>query len=548
MTNGMLDAEMEELRDIFADQEILIEIGRNLFEERNTGKLMGMILDACKRITCADAGSVFLCEEGENGPALRFKHSHTTSRPLEYEEFVMPRNERSIAGYVATTGKVLNLPDVYRLDPTRPYGFNRHYDLESGYRTRSMLVVPMRDHEGVVIGVIQLINSKEGGEADGRTAYDVMLRDEADFELKVFPFKARYNSLMVAVANQAALALENSRMIKRIEEQFDAFVRASVLAIESRDPATSGHSFRVARAAVSLMAAVDAERDGVYSSCSFSAKDRLELEYAGLLHDFGKVYIDSRIFTKAKKLFERDYDCLVLRLKFLYRTIELEYARRGFAALGEGGTGRLEAVQEECARALEGLMRTMSAVSALNEPRETETDPRETIAGFPVPPPELRADLDGTTLPLLTEAERENLAIRRGSLNAEERKVIQSHVDYTVTFVSNIPWPPELSGIPEYCAKHHEMLNGSGYPAGLRADCIPLQARMLAVADIYDALAARDRPYKKALPEDAVERILREEAETGKLDAELVRIFLEKECWKASGDGLGAVTVPPASR
>ncbi|MDP3179466.1 MAG: HD domain-containing phosphohydrolase, partial [Spirochaetaceae bacterium] len=151
--------------------------------------------------------------------------------------------------------------------------------------------------------------------------------------------------------------------------------------------------------------------------------------------------------------------------------------------------------------------------------------------------------------PLLTETERENLAIRRGSLNAEERKIIQSHVEYTVSFVSNIPWPPEYAGIPEYCAKHHEMLDGSGYPAALRGDRIPLQARMLAVADIYDALAARDRPYKKALSMDAVERILREEAEKGKLDAELVRVFLEKECWRAAqdGDGSGGFTAAPAS-
>jgi len=177
-------------------------------------------------------------------------------------------------------------------------------------------------------------------------------------------------------------------------------------------------------------------------------------------------------------------------------------------------------------------------VNILNEPRETDTDPKEELDRLlaSAPPPEYLADLDGTPLPLVTEEERANLSIRRGSLNEKERFIIQSHVQYTEAFVSRIPWPKELAGIPEFCAKHHEMLDGSGYPRGLKAGRIPLQARILAISDVYDALAARDRPYKKALPPDAVRRILEDEAARGRLDAELVRIFYRDECWRA-GEG-----------
>jgi HD-GYP domain-containing protein (c-di-GMP phosphodiesterase class II) len=537
---------LEELRDAYEDQLLLVGIGRSLIEEKDPNRLLGLILDACRRITGADAGTIFLCEENDKGPVLRFKHSHSASGDTAYEEYTMPRDERSIAGYVSITGRGLNIPDAYFLDPDLPYRFNPGYDRSTGYRTRSMLVVPMRDHAGAVIGVIQLINAKEHagsagseGPVDSREAEGVLLRSPEDFETKVFPFKARYVELLEAVANQAAIALENSRMIKVIEEQFEAFVRASISAIESRDPATSGHSARVSRLAVALMAAVDSDKEGIYAPCSFGPSELREIEYAGLLHDFGKVYIDERIFTKAKKLFERDYDCLVLRLKFLYRSLELRFARREFDAIRSGRPEEANAIDAESVQALRSLMETLYLIDILNEPRETEVDPKEELDRLiaSAPPPELLADLDGSPLPLVTEDERANLSIRRGSLNDKERVIIQSHVQYTEAFVSRIPWPTGLGGIPEYCAKHHEMLDGSGYPRGLTGDRIPLQARMLAVADIYDALAARDRPYKKALPPDAVRRILEDEAGRGRLDAELVRIFYRDECWRAGENG-----------
>jgi len=536
-TNGA-SVSLDELRDAYADQLLLVGIGRNLIKEKDPHVLLSLILDACRRITGADAGTIFLCEDGDRGPMLRFKHAHSALGGSSYEEFTMPRDERSIAGYVAVTGVGLNIADAYALDPSLPYRFNPGYDRSSGYCTKSLLAVPMRNLKDEIIGVIQLINSKERPDASSPEQADsVLLRTPEDYESLVFPFKPRYAQLLEAVANQAAIALENSRMIQEIAEMFDSFVRASIIAIESRDPATSGHSFRVAQLALALMAAVHEDREGAYAACFFGPAELRTVEYAGLLHDFGKVYIDGRIFTKAKKLFERDYDCLVLRLKYLYRTVELQRARRGLDAERDGEPGSGESLARECARALDWITKTLELVRVLDEPRETEFDPAEEIGRLldAAPLPELLADLDGSPVRPLTDEERSNLSIRRGSLNPEERRIIQSHVEYTEAFVSRIPWPPELAEIPEYCAKHHEMLDGSGYPQGLKGDRIPLQARMLAVADVYDALAARDRPYKKALPPDAVRRILEEEARIGRLDAELVRLFYTYECWR-SGD------------
>lgn len=531
-----------ELRDAYEDQRLLVEIGRELIVEKDQDRLLSRILDACRGITGADAGSIFLCEHGERGPLLRFKHAKTFSRPLAYEEFTMPRDERSIAGYVSLSGRPLNVPDVYELDPYLPFRFNASYDRSSGYRTKSMLVVPMLGLKGEVIGVIQLINSKESPAAEaaetaeaafGReTADSVLLAGPDDFERLVFPFKKRYEGLMEAVANQAAIALENARMVRRLAEQFESFVRASVAAVESLDPATSGHSERVARSAVALMAAVDAEKGGRYGACSFGAEERLELEYAGLLHDFGKVYIDPRIFTKAKKLFERDYDCLVWRLKYSGARTELACARREAEALRLGRGEEALRERREAERAKAAVLSALGLVSALNEPEATEGSPEERLALLLAAAPPASLDLDGSPLPLLTEAERRDLSIRRGTLNEEERRLIQDHVRYTHAFVSRITWPPELAGIPEYCAKHHEMLDGSGYPGALKADRIPLQARMLAIADVYDALAARDRPYKKALPLETVRSIMEEETGRGRLDEELLRLFFERRCWE----------------
>jgi HD-GYP domain-containing protein (c-di-GMP phosphodiesterase class II) len=528
------DLGLRDLADAYLDQRLLISIGRALNVERDTDKLLKMILFVSKKITCADACSIFLLED--EGRRLRFKHSHTTSNDLDYEEFTLERDKHSIAGYVSITGEVLNIKDAYDLDPALPFGFNQSFDVLNGYRTKSMLVVPMKNHLDEMIGVIQLINSKESPSLPpGQDAFAILLKTRDDFEEKVFPFKARYNSLMVAVANQAAIAIENARMIKQIKEQFEAFVSASVMAVESRDPATSGHSHRVSLMAVALARAVNAAETGPYAPRRFSETELVELGYAGLLHDFGKVYIDPQVFLKAKKLYPRDYDCLVMRLNYLYRTVECGYAERRIESAASSDSDALARLNREKDAVLDELLGVSTLVSMLNEPKATVEDPREGIDRIlKTPVPGFAQGLDGTPIPLLTESEIVNLSVARGSLNEDERKIIQSHVEHTYAFVSKIPWPPEFRRIPEYAYAHHEMMDGSGYPRGIKGDAIPAQSRILAVCDIFDALIASDRPYKKALRAERALEILREEGERGKLDPDLVALFIEGRAWEAA--------------
>lgn len=512
-----------ELSETSADLEALVRIGQSLSQEKDQERLLRTILSTSKQITGADAGSITLVEKDEQGARrLRFKYSHTFSKDLPFEERVMPYNTKSLAGYVAVTGRVLNIPDAYALDPSLPYSFNRSFDTSFGYRTRSILVVPMRNHIDEVIGVIQLLNCKEAGPPyTGNEAFEVKLVTASDYERLVVPFQSRYESLMQAVASQAAIAIENNRMIAQIQGQFEQFVRAAVTAIDSRDPPTSGHSVRVAQMCLNTARAINAATEGPFGEVRFNEHALRELELAGLLHDFGKVYIDAGVFLKAKKLFPADFAYLMLRLEYLYRCIELQAGRAP------------EAPAPAHQNKLESLKSIMELVKRLNEPSVLTEDRGELIRGIRAQQPDIcSTDLAGNPVPLLTDPEAANLEIPRGTLNAEERQIIQGHVEHTYTFVDKIPWPTEFAGIPRIARAHHERLDGSGYPDGLKGkEAIPLQARIMAVADVYDALAASDRPYKKALPREGVFAILRKDAAGGGLDADIVELFIaEKAC------------------
>ena len=517
------------LKDTKQDQDDLINIGRFLSIEKDPKKLLSLILYLSKRITGADAGSIYLVEKGENDEKmLRFKVSETFGKDIPLVEFAMPLNKNSIAGYVGVTAKVLNIPDVYKVDELNlGLTHNTSFDKNHNYLTRSMLVVPMLNHIDDVIGVIQLINSKENVlySAEGNAAYSIRLDTKEDFDRYVVPFDEKYNELLQAIASQAAIAIENNTMMIQIQTQFEEFVKASVNAVEARDPATSGHSFRVAAICVALARAINEIKEGYLGTFNFNDTALKELEFAAILHDFGKVYVDLNIFKKEKKLFQRDLESLMMRLDYFYRCVELSLYTNG------GGSGKkypalekIKSIKEEIEQLNEPNVVDASNENAVNDIiGEIEATPCYYPSGYP--------------MNVFTENDKENLNIKRGSLNQEERKEIERHVVHTYNFVKRIPWPPGYNNIPEIALRHHEKLNGKGYPDGLNGrESTLLQSRIMAIADIYDALASSDRPYKKAVPREKIMAILKEEAGNGALDPDLVDVFIEKKIYNVLDD------------
>jgi len=528
-----------ELMDVKQDQDDLINIGKALSTEKDPNELIKLILHLSKKITGADAGSIYIIQESEiKEKRLCFKYSHTFNRKFPLQEFSLPIDTNSIAGYVAVTGKVLNIPDVYNLPTDLPISFNSTFDKKNNYKCKSMLVVPMKNNLNQILGVIQIINSKEDRKGsknlNGKMTYELKLETMEDYEKKVFPFDSRYEGLMEAVAGQAAIAIENNTLINQIQNQFEEFVKASVNAIESRDIATSGHSFRVAMICKEMGRAITNEKNGPLKDVEFSDTEIKEMEYAALLHDFGKVYIDLQIFKKEKKLFSKDYKNLILRLEYLYRFTEIQYLNQELLLSKKCSQvnkthSKIKNVDVKRDKRLETIKRITKSISLLNEPNITEGNPEELLSTILKDIEQIDCDdIEGNKIELLTENERINLGIKQGTLNRYERKEIENHVLYSYNFANNIPWPSEFKKIPEIILKHHEKLDGSGYPNSLKGKKnIPIQSRIMSIADIYDALIATDRPYKKTISRQKALDILQEEVNNNNLDQVLIDIFIK---------------------
>jgi HD-GYP domain-containing protein (c-di-GMP phosphodiesterase class II) len=503
----------------------LNQIGVSLSAERDTDALLDLILTNAREITRSDAGSVYLVEETSNGTRrLRFKLSQNDSVSVPFAEFTLPIDDASVAGHVALTGSVLQLDDAYVLPAGSPFQINREFDDRVAYRTRSMLVVPMATPQGTVIGVLQLINCKRHPAA--------RLVTPAAVEATVTPYPERFRGLAASLASQAAVALENSRLYQSIQTLFEGFVQASVTAIESRDPTTSGHSFRVADFTVALATAVDRADGGAFREVRFSPDEMREIRYASLLHDFGKVGVREKVLVKAKKLPPGQLDLIRHRGEIIRRGLELRHAARKTDWLlrhGRDGFDERAAVWDaDLAQVLADLDQHLKAVAAANEPTVMPDDVSTGIlelADRPFP------DYRGDSLTLLTPEEARILSITRGSLTPEEYEEVQSHVVHTYQFLKQIPWTKELRRVPEIARSHHEKLDGSGYPAGWRAPDIPIQTRMMTISDIFDALTSRDRPYKPALSVDRALDILGQERRAGALDGDLLSLFIAVRPW-----------------
>jgi HD-GYP domain-containing protein (c-di-GMP phosphodiesterase class II) len=526
-----------------ASQEIheLNQIGMALSAEHDPAKLLELILTKSRGFTSSDAGSVYLVEstgkgrqsqsllyagqhgtpmeEEERHERLRFKLAQNDTVAVPFREVAMDINEHSIAGYVALTGEIVNIEDAYHLPPDVPYSINRKFDEDSGYRTKSILAVPIRNQREEIIAVLQLINPKRD--------FSARLDTPEAVEQQVLPFTPRQQEIVQSLAGQAAVALENSQLYDSIQRLFEGFVRAAVTAIETRDPATSGHSFRVANLTVALAEAVDRADSGPCAGVRFSRDQVREIRYASLLHDFGKVGVREEVLVKAKKLYPAQLEVIRQRFGLLRRSLENDSLKARMDYLLQNGRENYLAAQKEFDARLAAQLRQVGeyaeAIVWANEPTvlpEGDFAPLLAIAGLEY------EDLDGKKRPVLTTDEVQMLSIRKGSLDDDERLQIESHVIHTVSFLQQIPWTNELRNIPEIARGHHEKLNGTGYPYKLSAPEIPIQTRMMTISDIFDALAAADRPYKKAVSIERALEILELSVNDGELDRDLFEVFL----------------------
>ncbi|MBI4539225.1 MAG: GAF domain-containing protein [Gemmatimonadetes bacterium] len=512
----------QQLERMSSELRELNRIGLALMSERDPDRLLGMILAQARRITTSDAGSLYLVEEAEDGgPRLRFRLAQNDSIPdIPVPNITLPIDETSIAGHAASTGQPLVIDDAYEIPESAPYSFNRAaFDEKYGYRAMSMLTVPMKDHKDEVVGVLQLINRKRSSGAQ--------IRDEESAREHVLPYTQSHVETVMSLAGQAAVSIENMRLYQAIERLFEGFIKAAVTAIDQRDPTTSGHSVRVATLTCDVAEVVDRADREPFKSLRFSREQMRELRYAGLLHDFGKVGVREEVLIKAKKLPPVMFERMEARFDLIRRTLEAEFHKRRAEHLLERGTEGWDAFLSELAaefrRDMERLDKLQQAVREANEPRvlpEASAEILHEVAAQRFP------DFDGKLVPYLTSEEFHYLSIPKGSLDDDERKQIESHVTHTYNFLLQIPWTDDLSSLADIAYGHHEKLNGSGYPRRIEAPQIPVQTRIMTISDIFDALTASDRPYKKALPTERALDIVKMEASQGLLDAALVELMI----------------------
>ena len=526
-------AAREDLARTEREMEELHRIGVALSATHDADAVLDMILRKCREITSADAGSIYLVEEtrpegepnGESQRKLRFKLSQNDSIALPKREMVMPISEKSIAGHVALNGEPTHIRDAYHIPRSAPYQFNKQFDHDFKYRTRSLLTLPMKNAKGEVLGVMQLINCKR----DPR----VKLSSAEIVARQVVPFGARAMQLALSLASQAAVSYENSKLYQDIEKLFEGFVQAAVTAIEQRDPATSGHSYRVSGMTCGLAEAVDRTPTGQYGDVRFTREQMKEIRYAALLHDFGKVAVREEVLVKAKKLYPGQLGVVQTRFDYACKELEARYEKRKLDLALRLGPERAAPEIEKLDRELrEGLAELEDANQFILRSNEPTVLPEGNFERLIEIGRQSFEDPRGAKAYLLTPEEIRFLSIPQGSLDDTERSQIESHVVHSFNFLMQIPWTREIRGIPAIARAHHEKLNGTGYPYQLKSDQIPLQAKIMTVCDMFDALAASDRPYKRAVTPERALQILEMSVREKELDPVLFQLFVDARIYE----------------
>ena len=531
----------------------LNKIGIALSKERDLDKLLALILRECRGLLDADAGSIWILEsersrrpqrkilgrsqrkssatairygtsaEALQGYMLRFAVAQNDSMDIPFSEVSLPVNLSSIVGYTALKARLVNIPNLYEISEAAPYKFSRAMDEKYGYRSVSMLSVPMLNMKDELVGVIQLINKKK----------DPLqcLIDPETTASHVLPFEEDEMDLAVSLGNQAGTALENVRLYDSINNLFESFVTAAVRAIEQRDPSTAGHSARVDRVTLGLADIIRKKTDGVFANVTFSDEEMVELHYAGILHDVGKIGVREHILTKANKLFPGQEvvvhvraDLLKMGVRAAASDLHIDLAQKG-----ELTDARALEIQTERDLAIAQIDKDVAHVFTVNKPGFMNDDQKKILDEIyerqhRVPP--------GIPDRLLVDEEYRTLCTRKGSLTEEERKEIESHVSKSRAFLEQIPWSFEFQNVAQIAGQHHEKMNGKGYPDAIPAKETPLQSRIMAVADVFDSLTAGDRPYKPAIPLERAIEILQSMAKFGDLDPDVVKLFIDDKVWE----------------
>ncbi len=509
--------------DLVQRLEQLNAIGASLSAERDISRLLESILVAAKTITRADGGTLYRVTEEKT---LRFEIVRTSSlknylggttgNPVPFYPIQLYRdgkpNHNMIAAHAALSGQTINVQDAYTAE-----GFDftgtRAFDAKTGYRSQSFLTVPMKNHENEIIGVLQLINSThpKTGEIQAFSPSDERLAE--------------------SLASQAAIALTNRMLINQLEELFESFINLMNTAIDEKSPYTGGHCQRVPTLTMMLAEAVNEIKEGPLKNFTMTDKDRYELKIAGLLHDCGKVTTPVHVVDKATKL-ETIYDRIHLldtRFEVLKRDAEIELLRKRleFAEAGrKAESGELEIAHRERIRRIDEDRAFLRACNIGGEAmREADMERVRRIAEY------RWTDVAGHTASFLTEDELKNLTIRAGTLTQDERQIINHHIVATIKMLEALPWPRHLKNVSEYAGGHHERMDGKGYPKGLTRDQMSVQARVMGIADIFEALTAKDRPYKKGKTLSESLEILGKLRLNGHIDADLFDIFVRRKVY-----------------
>jgi len=511
--------------DLFRRLTELNEIGIALSREKDIDRLLEAILVAAKQITNADGGTLYR----KHGDVLRFEIMRTdslgiamggtTGKPIPYQAIKLYEddgrpNNHMVVAYSVLRDQTVNIADAYT-EQGFDFSGTKIFDSKTGYRSKSFLTVPMKNHEDEVIGVVQLINAKDRSTG------------------AIVPFSQADQNLAESLASQAAVALTNQLLIKQLEKLFESFINLINAAIDDKSPYTGGHCQRVPMLTMMLAEAANEASTGALASFKMTDKDRYELKIAGMLHDCGKVTTPVHVVDKATKL-QTIYDRIGLidtRLEVLKRDAEIRMLKAKLESLERGDQSiwpELEARLSAEITQLDADREFLRLCNIGSERMAPEDQQRVTGIGWGY----RWRDTEGNdNAPFLSDDEIKNLTIRSGTLTEEERKVINHHIEVTITMLESLPWPRHLKNVPEYAGGHHERMDGKGYPRGKTRDQMSVQARVMGIADIFEALTAKDRPYKKGKTLTEALTILGKFKLNGHIDPDLFDVFMRERVY-----------------